>query len=447
MASPLQALVALITAQVENLEATYSKSQIPFPSLDEPFRPSPLDFDPKLAETRRLIVAAAAQLIATVRSPPEVLMEESTALYTTTNLTIVEEINISDVLAEGPATGMHLDDISAVNGVDASYMGRILRYLATRHIYKEVSPNVFVNNRISSLLKKRKTVQEIKADPESRFEGAALPALISQFADLLPIAPYVSGFIQNPVVPPFNAAFKTESKMWDWLAEPGHEFQQKRYAVAMSGAATQHNTGFIVSDIDAKAFKPDDVVVDVGGGIGTATEALWKACPNLKFVVQDLENQIKEAGPYWEAQENGREALKSGQVTLQVHTFFDPQPVKNAAVYFLRYIIHNWPDKEAKQIMSQLRAAAGPTSKLVVLDTIAQHTCTVSGGPQVPFPLLANLGTAGAGFSTAMDMGMLSMNDAKERLEAEFEALGQETGWKLESVKPGNPAALTYSVI
>ncbi|KAJ7581450.1 S-adenosyl-L-methionine-dependent methyltransferase [Mycena floridula] len=444
MTSPLRALVTLISAQVETLESGYSKSQIFFPSLDEPFQPSPLDFDPKLNEARRLIVAAASQLIATVRSPPEFLMEESTALFTTTNLALVEELHVSDILAEGPATGMHLDDVSAINGVDASYIGRILRYLATRHIYKEVAPNVFTNNRISSLLKKRKTVQEIKADTESRFEGAPMAAFVSQYADILPVASHVSGFIQNPVIPPFNTAFKTESKMWDWFAEPGNELRQKRFTAAMAGLAEHLPAEIFVAGIDAN-LKTNDVVVDVGGSIGTATLAIWKAYPHLKFVVQDLEKQIEAAAPYWE--ENAPAALKSGQVELQVHNFFDPQPVKNAAVYFVRYIIHDWPDKEAKQIMCQLRAAAGPTSKLVVFDTLAQHTCPVTGGPQVSYPLLANLGIAGAGFDTALDMGVMCMYGGKERLEAEFEALGKETGWKLENVKPGKLATLTYSAI
>ncbi|KAJ7593960.1 S-adenosyl-L-methionine-dependent methyltransferase [Mycena floridula] len=428
MDNPLQALVALISTQVRNLESAYSKSQIPFPSLDKPFQPSPLDFDPELAEARRLIVAAAAQLIATVRSPPEVLLEESAAVYTTTNLAMVEDIHIPDILAEGPATGMHIDDISAINGVDASYIGRILRYLATCHIYKEVVPNVFDNNRISSLLKKRKTVQEIKADTESRFEGAPMAAFIMG-GDLLLAAPYISGFIRNPVIPPFNAAFEMEGKMWDWLEEPGNEFRQKRFTAAMEGGADQlpadiHLCFCLVTlfqGIDAKSLKPDDVVVD----------PIWK----------DLEKQIQAAAPYWEAQENGPEALKNGQVKLQVHDFFSPQPVKNAAVYFLRYIIHDWSDKEAKQILSQLRAAAGPTSKLVVFDGLAQHTCSVEGGPLVPYPLLCP--TWGLQV-TAM---VLCMYNGKERLEAEFEVLGKEIGWKLESVKPGKLATLAFSAI
>lgn len=42
---------------------------------------------------------------------------------------------------------------------------------------------------------------------------------------------------------------------------------------------------------------------------------------------------------------------------------------------------------------------------------------------------------------------MLTSYDGKERTEADFINLGLETGWKLESVKPGVLAALVYSPI
>jgi hypothetical protein len=30
---------------------------------------------------------------------------------------------------------------------------------------------------------------------------------------------------------------------------------------------------------------------------------------------------------------------------LTVHAFLEPQPVKDAAVFFLRFILHNWADE------------------------------------------------------------------------------------------------------
>ena len=42
-------------------------------------------------------------------------------------------------------------------------LARVLRLLATNHIFIEVSPDVFANNRLSSVLDTGKSVQEILA--------------------------------------------------------------------------------------------------------------------------------------------------------------------------------------------------------------------------------------------------------------------------------------------
>lgn len=97
--------------------------------------------------------------------------------------------------------------------------------------------------------------------------------------------------------------------------------------------------------------------------------------------------------------------------SLSVHDFFTEQPVLNAAVYFLRVVIHDWSDEDAAQILRHLRNAAGPLSKLVIFDSLARHTCEDPnleglGLPKAPYPLLANLGVAGEGFPTALDMNV-----------------------------------------
>jgi hypothetical protein len=42
--------------------------------------------------------------------------------------------------------------------------GRILRYLATNHIFRELSPDIFANNRASSVLDTGKSVVALKAE-------------------------------------------------------------------------------------------------------------------------------------------------------------------------------------------------------------------------------------------------------------------------------------------
>lgn len=80
-------------------------------------------------------------------------------------------------------------------------------------------------------------------------------------------------------------------------------------------------------------------------------------------------------------------------------------PVK-ADVYFLRAIIHDWPEADCRKILGHIHAAAKPTSKLILLELMAVHACPdeLTGGRTIPYPLLANLGLAVGGFITVADM-------------------------------------------
>lgn len=101
------------------------------------------------------------------------------------------------------------------------------------------------------------------------------------------------------------------------------------------------------------------MVVDVGGGSGHQMLDLRKRRPELKgwMTVQDVPvmiGQVDTAG----AEAIGLEAM--------AHDFFTPQPVKGAKVYYLRLVLHDWPDAECQIILKQLREAMESDSVIVV---------------------------------------------------------------------------------
>jgi hypothetical protein len=73
---------------------------------------------------------------------------------------------VADLL-EGKTEGLPLDELAKKSGIEKSKLGRVLRYLAAKHVFQEglgkhfvsgmslttfsplVSPNVFANNRLS----------------------------------------------------------------------------------------------------------------------------------------------------------------------------------------------------------------------------------------------------------------------------------------------------------
>ncbi|KAF8992816.1 S-adenosyl-L-methionine-dependent methyltransferase [Cyathus striatus] len=450
--SSLHSLSSIIAHNVNIIENQHASNNVRSLSLDESTISSSLEREPKYLEAKQLVVAAAAQLIATVRSPVETIMNYAGDVFMTTMLGFAVETNIPDILNVNGDEGLHVTQISAYNGIQPSYLSRILRFLATRHIFKEVSPDVFTNNKVSSLLVKAKSLEEIVTDPIGKFDGSPLAAFVSSSSDeKLKSCVFLSNFLREPGIhhAPFNMAYSTNENMWDWYQQDGNEWISKRFTAAMKGGADARfpPTLFIAAFAELH-LKLNDVVVDVGGSIGSLVFLLKNEFPDLLFVVQDLQRQITDAMYFWN--KHDPEAISSGNVKLQVHDFFKPQPIHGAAVYVLRAVILDWPDVEAIKILSLLRSAALPSSKLIIFDNIARHTCEDPESKdiysqEVPDPLLSNLGIGGSGFQTALDMTLLALFNGKDRTIREFNFLGEKSGWKLDSVKPGVLGTFSFS--
>ena len=113
------------------------------------------------------------------------------------------------------------------------------------------------------------------------------------------------------------------------------------------------------------------------------------------------------------------ELIKSGRVSYLAHSFFAPQPghidirgvgtVSAPSVFLVRGCTHNWPDNDVEKMLRLLRDAAGPDTKLMIVDVILPLACyddTEDNRESVPgaertlapagSPLLANLGKASA---------------------------------------------------
>lgn len=88
-------------------------------------------------------------------------------------------------------------------------------------------------------------------------------------------------------------------------------------------------------------------------------------CPDLRFIIQDrapvLELAKKEV---WPAENPG--ALAAGRVQFVPHDFFEPNPTPNAAVYWLRYILHDWSDDYCVRILEAIQPAMGPKSRILI---------------------------------------------------------------------------------
>lgn len=63
---------------------------------------------------------------------------------------------------------------------------------------------------------------------------------------------------------------------------------------------------------------------------------------------------------------------------FEEHDFFSTNPIENADVFMLKYVIHDWSHQIAVEILKRLREVATSNTKLILLDKVIPHMCPLS---------------------------------------------------------------------
>jgi hypothetical protein len=120
-----------------------------------------------------------------------------------------------------------------------------------------------------------------------------------------------------------------------------------------------------LSCLSAAAVEQDRVfIVDIGGGNGGAMKEIREAYPALKgkIIVQDLARVVDNVPP--------GSLPPELDIHHQVHDFWTPQPIRNATVFFMKRVLHDWPDDLCKKLLRHVVDAMAPDSRLLIGDTV-----------------------------------------------------------------------------
>lgn len=211
---------------------------------------------------------------------------------------------------------------------------------------------------------------------------------------------------------PWNQATGINIPYFSWMFLPEQKKEAHHFAQAMAfkNASVQvkwHDT-VPLDELLPDNLESDKVLIcDVGGNIGGDLADFHASHPSLsgRLIVQDLPELIATVDPA---------ALRP--IELMSHDFTTPQPVLGAKAYFLRNILHDWPDSRCQRILEMIKPAMTRGYSKILLNEIVM--------PEEG----ANATT------TAMDMVMLLKYSAKERRKAEWYRLVESVGLKVVKV-------------
>ncbi|KAH8728602.1 O-methyltransferase-domain-containing protein [Phaeosphaeriaceae sp. PMI808] len=233
-----------------------------------------------------------------------------------------------------PAQGqISLEALAKQSGVDLDRTRRIVRLLITVFLFRESTPGFVAHNPSSYLLHNDEEIRSTLHYTVDEMLKAA-----SATADNVRASPLAYDSALTP--------FTTRHGL------PIFDFYEKdvgrsiRFAKAMAGWAKLN----LNLNALQEAFpwgKLKGTVVDVGGGSGKVSITLAKQFPALSFVVQD------SADMHAAGQSLLTDDIR-GRVTFMQHSFFEPQPIGDAAAYILRACALNWCDQDVVTMFRSL---------------------------------------------------------------------------------------------
>ncbi|KAG1728070.1 O-methyltransferase-domain-containing protein [Suillus lakei] len=423
----LEALLDIINSSARQAIAEYKKTGHGVPSAEATtFHPLDLMTDTlALKKAIRLLEGAYHQL-SSILAPPQHTVMNFVFNYNWACTGVALRARIADVLDQHPK-GLSVDKLAEAVNLDKIKTTRVLRALTLMGCFKEVERDVFANTRLSLILKSANNTgcyARIHTQDISKFAGVVYETMVDEeFSRSHEVdkAPRVFAFRKEGM----------KGNYWDMIKDDDE--RRDAFQRGMLGQSEMLGASAVLHH-----YPWDDIssVVDIGCGVGSFSAPLAKMFPHLRVTNQDLPEVITQARNAWEA--NAPEALLDGRVEFVPINFFEDVPVAGKDAYYLRHVLHDWPDAEATTILHNIRKAMGPNSRVLVHDCMITHTVQGPGAGNnglsiAPEPMLPNFG-AGSHRAYQTDLTMWFALNGKERTLEELKIISAAAGLVLTQV-------------
>ncbi len=317
------------------------------------------------------------------------LMELALGYVYSAALQAAARFRIADLLVDGPRTPAELAGSAEA---DPGALGRVLRYLATRGVFREDGDGRFHLTPLA---------QGLRSDVEGS---------LRDFVELRG-----EDVFWRPAGRLHEAVRSGRTVFEDLFGVPFYDFlaADPRLSAAFNSSMGAFSNA--LSDDVARAcdLAGASVVVDVGGGRGGLLATILSLNPQLKGVLFEQASVLAD------------HVLDVPELGGRWHTvagdFFDSVP-SGGDVYLLKHVLASWPDEDSLRILRSCRRAMTDGARLVVVNAL------IPPGND-PHP------------GKTIDVLMMTVLGGKGRTRQEYEALLGAAGFTVDSVVALSPHA------
>jgi hypothetical protein len=316
----------------------------------------------------------------------QALFRMITGFRVTQMIYLVVKLGIADLLEDGPKSA---EALAQATHTHARSLYRVLRALASVGIFAEDGQGRFGLTPLAELLQ--------TGVPGSQRPAALYIADPSQWqcwGEML--------YAVTTGEPVFRRLYGMDS--WEY-----REVQPELSAI-FDDYMTANTTNQSAAVVAAYDFSDIGTLVDVGSGHGALISAILKANPQMRGILCDAPHVVSGASPLL-----GAEGVIDRCETVPCD-FFSSVP-EGGDAYVLKSIIHDWDDESAVAILKNCRRAMPEHGRLLLVENVIPPGNDPHPGKMVDIQMLVILG-------------------GRERVEPEYRALFDASGFKLTKIVP-----------
>lgn len=308
------------------------------------------------------------------------LLEQSMGFVWQAALRSVALLGVADHLIE---ENKSVKQLASEVKVNEDFLYRVMRILASRGVFNELSDGVFCLTQSAKFL-----------CTNHSFSLRPAVLMLTDKTFWQPAAE-IDGILKGNQV--FNELFGMP--FYEYWEQSTASTGENIFHAGMASMSSVENEVLV----DSYEFPENSLVVDIAGGLGNLLLCVLRRNPTLTGILFDRSDVL----------EGNRLHLLNNDERWQTisGSFFEECP--SADIYILKYILMDWPDSKSIQILKNCRRAMKHNSRLLIFEPVIKSDTNEQGRYEIDILLL-----------TSFDGG-------KARTEKEFSVMFEEADLKI----------------